>query len=309
MVISRLTPLWLLGSILLLPWLTWASADDLLSPEELRARAEQAEREAQQRTERVDTTKPAVGMKTDNPSEDAPAAVPQATDNFGASSSDSGEDSAANNRPSTPRRQTQRRSSGESSSVPDTGGGSGSVTLDVVSVKRYKYGIRIGTVLYGELRRNISSAESGWAEIVLTKDAVGDHRTLPAGTLLFANKSANAATRRMELYFAHGSTPAGDEFDLEAQAYDDQDVAGLSGIVEDKSKEIMRAGVNKGLLAAGKGALQSMTAGKGVIGSAAATGGGAVLSDVGTRQDATTDSGIIIYSYPQPVRIRVQKTF
>jgi hypothetical protein len=294
----------LLSISVILTSIAMAEATQYLTQEQLRAGAERAERQSQQRSERVDSSNPGAGMPTNTIPEEKTPSIPQ-VNKYGAASDSSADTTAA---PLSNRHAPARRTTTEPQYTPSTSS-SGSVKLDVVSVKRHRYGVRIGTVLYGELRRNISSAETGLAEIFLTRDAVGDYRTLPAGSQLFARKRANPATKRMELSCERGITTDGDEFEVNCQVYDDQDVAGVSGIVEEKTVEIVKSGVNKGLLAAGRGVLQSFGTNGSAIGTAASQGGSAVLSDVGRHQEAEADTGIIIYSYPQPVKIRIQNTF
>ncbi len=61
------------------------------------------------------------------------------------------------------------------------------------------FGIRIGTWIEGKLRRNASNAEPGLIEIYTTRDIRGDKKVLPIGTTLFAQKTYNPGTKKLDL--------------------------------------------------------------------------------------------------------------
>ena len=69
---------------------------------------------------------------------------------------------------------------------------------DAVEPDNKKYfGIRRGTWIKAELRRDINNAEPGDVELYLSQEIYGEKHTLPVDTQLFANKGLNghAATR------------------------------------------------------------------------------------------------------------------
>ena len=168
------------------------------------------------------------------------------------------------------------------------------------------FGIRLGSWLQASLGRNTTSAESGAVELTLSTDAVGDRRTLPAGTTLFAEKQLNSATRRLELTITHGITPNGTEFEMRGIVFDPLKTPGLAGVYVMDKKEVASKGAFKGAIAAAGAAANSM--GGGVAGAAANAASQSVLNDA---NQVAESNGVqaIIYVSPQPLIIRVEKQF
>lgn len=192
---------------------------------------------------------------------------------------------------------------------PRPAGTNNPIYSDAVGVDGKKpFGVRLGTWFTANLNRNISNAEPGSAELVLSQDVLGDHKTLPAGTILFATKQINGATKRMELMVQRGITPDGKEFTAKAIVYDTQKVSGLTGIISGDSDAIAERGVNKGLLAAAGAAAKSV-AGTTVVGQAGSAATQSVLQDTSRVVDAANMPTITIYVAPQPVMVRVEETF
>ena len=170
------------------------------------------------------------------------------------------------------------------------------------------FGIRLGTWMEGNINRNTSSAEPGMVEIELTSDVIGDKRTLKAGTLLFAGKQINGQTKRLEMVVQNGITPSGEEFKLTGLIFDLQKVSGLAGIISVDNDETLKRGAGKGLLAGLGAAAQSM-AGQTPVGAAVGAGSQSILQDKGSVVDQATEQKLTIYVSPQPLLIRVEKTF
>lgn len=168
------------------------------------------------------------------------------------------------------------------------------------------FGIRLGSWLNASLDRNTTSGESGSVELTLTGDAIGDRRTLPAGTVLFADKNLNNTTKRMEMVVTHGITPTGLEFEMHGLVFDPQKTPGLAGVYVLDKKESVSRGAQKGAIAA-VGAAAGM-AGPGVAGAATNAAAQSVLNDAGTVTDNNAAQAVI-YVSPQALMIRVEKQF
>ena len=170
------------------------------------------------------------------------------------------------------------------------------------------FGIRLGTWMEGNINRNTSSAEPGLVEIYLAGEVIGDRRTLKAGTLLFADKQINGQTKRLEMVVQKGITPNGEEFKITGLIFDPQKVSGLTGIISVNNDETLKRGAGKGLLA-GLGAAAQNLAGQTPVGAAVGAGSQSILQDKSTVVDQATEQKLTIYVSPQPVLIRVEKTF
>jgi len=168
------------------------------------------------------------------------------------------------------------------------------------------FGIRLGSWLNASLDRNTTSGESGSVELALTGDAIGDRRTLPAGTVLFADKNLNNTTKRMEMVVTHGITPTGLEFEMHGLVFDPQKTPGLAGVYVLDKKESVSRGAQKGAIAA-VGAAVGM-ASPGVAGVATNAAAQSVLNDAGTVTDNNATQAVI-YVSPQALIIRVEKQF
>lgn len=171
------------------------------------------------------------------------------------------------------------------------------------------FGIRLGTWMEGNINRNTSNAEPGLVEITLTADTVGDKKTLKEGTILFAQKQFNPATKRLEMMVQKGITPSGQEFKIAGLIFDTQKVSGLSGIVDMDNASSVKRGASKGLIAAAGTAAAKSAAGATPFGSAASATVDSVLQDQSNVVEQTTGQQLTIYVSPQPLLIRVDQTF
>ena len=190
---------------------------------------------------------------------------------------------------------------------PRQGGTGGQQVVSDAVPATLVFGIRLGSWMKANLNRDTNSAEPGTVELSLSEDVIGDHRTLPIGTILFANKILNSATKRMEMTVTHGIIPSGQEFTLRGIVFDPQKISGLSGnyVVDDKA--VAKHGVQKGTVAAIGAAAQSM----GGANPLAAAGGAAtqsVITDTGGAVDYNAPTAVI-YVPPQPLIIRVEEKF
>ena len=186
-----------------------------------------------------------------------------------------------------------------------TGAAGSQIISDAIPATLF-FGIRLGTWLPAKLSRDTSSAEPGTVELSISEDVIGDRRTLPAGSILFANKALNGGTKRMEMMVTKGITPSGQEFNLRGIVFDPQKISGLSGIYQVDDKAIAKHGAQKGAVAAIGAAAQTLTGNP-----LAAAGGAATQSILADTSGAIEYNApvAVIYVSPQPIIIRVEEKF
>lgn len=175
------------------------------------------------------------------------------------------------------------------------------------SNKRY-YGIRRGAWLNGEILRDVNSSEPGDVEIYITREIHGDKRTLPVGTVIFANKAFNSATNRLDFLVTYAIAPNGREFELRARVYDSQKVSGLDGIIDADEGKIVSQGVTAGMSAFGTSLLGEVS-GNNPVGNALSSSGKSVIGNASRAAEVGTDNQITIYVAPQQLLLRVESTF
>lgn len=189
--------------------------------------------------------------------------------------------------------------------IPPARGGSVSAAGGSIKVDKNKYGIVVGTWIEAELTRTATSAETGQIEITLLENVRGKFQSLPAGTVLFADKYFNVANRRLEARTAHGITPEGNEIpSIEAYVYSLDQTAGLSGsIVRDREGEVLSAGTNTLL----RTAARTVPGTSGLAATAASDFTQEMLSNEENYAPETPDAVITVS--PQRVLLKISKTF
>jgi hypothetical protein len=190
---------------------------------------------------------------------------------------------------------------------PPMSSGAGKPVVDAVTPAA-NFGIRLGSWIEAELKRNTTSAETGAVELVVTASFAGDRGTLPAGTVVFADKGLNATTKRMEMRVTHGITPAGKEFDMQGLIFAPDKVPGLAGVFVLNRKEVVTSGVTKGALAA-VGAAVGQVTGNPVTSAATNAATSSVLNDTAQASQFNNGQQAVIYVSPQPLLIRVERQF
>lgn len=170
------------------------------------------------------------------------------------------------------------------------------------------YGIRRGTWIKGELRRNINNAEPGDVELYLSQEVHGDKKSLPVDTQLFAAKALNNATQRLDMITTYAITPKGREFELKARIYDTLKVSGLMGIIDADESKIVERGATQGLAALGTSVLSEVGT-ESAIGRGLAKGGQSMINDSQRASQLDTQQQITIFVAPQPILLRVEETF
>ena len=180
---------------------------------------------------------------------------------------------------------------------------------DAVEPDNKKYfGIRRGTWIKADLRRDINNAEPGDVELYLAQEIYGTKHTLPVDTQLFADKGLNTATQRLDMLTTYAITPSGREFVLKARIYDMSKVSGLVGIIDADDSKIAMRGATSTLAALGTGVLNEVGSGS-VVGNALSNGGQSIISDQKNASQLETQQQITIFVAPQSILLRVEETF
>lgn len=180
---------------------------------------------------------------------------------------------------------------------------------DAVEPDNKKYfGIRRGTWIKAELRRDINNAEPGDVELYLSQEIYGSKHTLPLDTQLFANKGLNTATQRLDMLTTYAITPSGREFVLKARIYDTSKISGLVGIIDADDSKIAERGATSSLAALGTGVLNEVGGGS-VVGNALSKGGQSIIKDQQNSSTLETNQQITIFVAPQSILLRVEETF
>lgn len=186
--------------------------------------------------------------------------------------------------------------------------GSGSFDTDQVKQKGQRFGIHLGTRINGEIRRVVTNVERNLCEIYVTQDVVGDRRNIPKGSVLFADKSLNMGTKRLEFATVKGITPDKTEFVIKAYVMDVGEMAGLSGAISTDGKTVQRS-VSKGAYAVGRQMVSALNDGS-VVGAGVEAATDNALGEKETETDKTLgEPQYTITVPPQKVILRVEQTF
>jgi hypothetical protein len=171
-----------------------------------------------------------------------------------------------------------------------------------------RFGITLGTWFRATLDRRITNADNGQVEVTLAEDVPGSSRTLPAGTVLFGQKSFNPMSQRLDISLSQGITPAGEEFSLVASVYDHTKVSGLAGSVQRQRDAEVRSAAAKRALTAAQARLSTSldTAGAGELAEGVGQVGDELLDN---ERRLVREPAVLIQVSPQPVLVRVNQTF
>lgn len=116
-------------------------------------------------------------------------------------------------------------------------------------VRGTEYGILFGRWVRARIEREINSGDSGEVEIILEEDLAGKYRTIPAGTVIYANKGFNGKTRRLAIQTRRAVTPDNQVIpNIIASAFDNTRRAGLSGFIERNRDEVYQDAAGKALI-------------------------------------------------------------
>jgi hypothetical protein len=169
------------------------------------------------------------------------------------------------------------------------------------------FGVKRGTWAEVSLSRPVSSADSGSVEYLLSDPVVGDFKTLPAGTVLFASKRINESTERLESQVYLAQMPDGEEAKLSGWIYGTNKVAGLPGsLIRDREGESVAAGGNAAL-AGLRAATNAAGGGAGVAGVVADTYASDMIAN--EQRYAPDTPGAIIRVSPQRALVQFAEPF
>ncbi len=176
---------------------------------------------------------------------------------------------------------------------------------DIHQPKKKSFGIDIGKWIKGKIKRQLTNADPGLIEIIVTEAVKGRVRTVPAGSILFAQKYYNQGTLKLDLIVQRGLLPDGEEFPIKGLIYNTQFHAGLVGQVI-KNKDFNKNKLSKALIQSGKKILQTHI-GTQSTAPLVSVAGDAAFSPLAPTMNAKLP--YIISVAPQQVNIQVQKSF
>jgi hypothetical protein len=177
-----------------------------------------------------------------------------------------------------------------------------------INAKR-QFGITLGTWFKARLSRNVSNAEGGLVELTVEDDVPGSHRTLARGAILFAEKSLNESTRRLELRVVKGITPSRLEFQLNARGFDLNRAAGVNAIISGDTEAIASRGANRGLIAGARAAVREMLGTNPVAAEAVRGASDSVLLDSSQAAERAGLPTVTGFAAAQELWLRVEETF
>lgn len=190
--------------------------------------------------------------------------------------------------------------------IPPGGGGQAKITSGTLGNGDAKYGITIGSWVKVELERPASSAEAGLIEFSLNEAMSGRFKTLPAGTILFAQKNINMANKRMEALIVRALLPSGEELtNIRGRIFSLDKSAGLPGeLIRDREGET-DATMGKAALTGIKAAMPSM--GGDVAGAVVGSVADDTINNEQKYMDKTPNASIRVY--PQVCLLKISETF
>lgn len=190
--------------------------------------------------------------------------------------------------------------------IPPGGGGQAKITSGTLGNGDVKYGITIGSWVKVELERPASSAETGLIEFSLNESMAGRFKTLPAGTILFAQKNINMANKRMEALIVRALLPSGEELtNIRGRIFSLDKSAGLQGdLIRDREGEA-DATLGKAALTGIKAAVPSM--GGDVAGAVVGSVADDTISNEQRYMNKTPSASIRVY--PQVCLLKISESF
>lgn len=170
------------------------------------------------------------------------------------------------------------------------------------------FGIRMGTKIRARLPQVTTNVEQNLSEVVIEQDVFGDFKTMPRTTKLYAKKSLNSGSNRLELLVVKGITPQGEEFKIKGIVLDINSSAGLVGAVSTDGKAVQRS-VAAGVFGLGKDLAPILNDGT-VVGAGVEAAAKNMMDEKEDETDASLNKPqYIIYVNPQDIQIRVEETF
>ncbi|MHB1951405.1 MAG: hypothetical protein ACYCQK_08020 [Acidiferrobacteraceae bacterium] len=164
-------------------------------------------------------------------------------------------------------------------------------------IRTGSFGIAAGSWIPARLIHGVSDADPGWAELRSTRSISGSKRSLPSGTLFFAEKRYNPQAGRMEFTLVEVVLRSGRTLPVQGLVFDRNRRPGLPALVLERPS---RRGV---------GLLRWRHWLSSAIGSASARYGITRPAIGGDGHHGASRAGSRAYCNPQPAMIQVMKEF
>lgn len=181
-----------------------------------------------------------------------------------------------------------------------------SSTTFTMNSKDSVYGIPFGKWAKVRLEREVTNADNGEIELILDEPLSGKKKDVDAGTILFASKTFNSSTKRMDLTILRAIMPDDKRVTIKAVVYDQNKLSGLPGTLErDRSGEV-KAAIDKSALQV-VGAVVDSTTDSTIAGQASNNVANEMLSNESRYVDKAQEA--LIRVYPQIAYIRIVESF
>lgn len=175
-----------------------------------------------------------------------------------------------------------------------------------VAQEHKRLGVRINTWVYVRIDREVSSADKGTIEAVLSAPLMGKYNIAPAGSTLDGRPSFNEGTRRMDVVFNMLITPSGEKYPIQATIYDGQRRNGLVGsLMRERGKETQTA-VEGGVLQGAVTAL-GVAGGSDPLTQGAATVGQELIKNEDNNREQKPKAVLIVA--PQTAMVKFESDF
>lgn len=179
-------------------------------------------------------------------------------------------------------------------------------TTFAMNGKNGVYGVPFGKWAKVRLEREVTNADNGEIELILDEPLSGKKKDVDAGTILFANKSFNPSTKRMDLTISRAIMPNDKKVTIKAIVYDQNKLSGLPGTLErDRAGEVKTA-IDKSALQV-VGTVVDSTTDSSIAGQASNSVANEMLSNESRYVDRPPEA--LIRVYPQIAYIRIVESF
>jgi hypothetical protein len=167
------------------------------------------------------------------------------------------------------------------------------------------YGINIGTWTKCQLKRSVSSSDTGFMDVVLMEEVVGKYKTIPKNSILFANKRINEANETLEATITKALTPDDIEINsINAMLFSIDKTAGLKGELIRHRTEEVQSTLGKSILTGVGGAIPSST---GIVTGTLADFSGKMLETEQSNLTQAPDASVRVD--PQNCLLQITKSF
>ncbi len=169
------------------------------------------------------------------------------------------------------------------------------------------FGISIGSTIPIRLRRVSTNVQPGYIELVTQADVAGRKKILPANSIIFSRPSVVKGSSRLYLNTVRGVTPQGLEFFINGHISDDNNTAGLSGVIKSDGRALARS-ATAGAVALGDALIGDLSSD--AISNAASATSNQLIKEGAAESKANLDKpAFIISTSPQNGTLTVEETF